>query len=124
MYFSSLKDLKGQEAAILSYIDPLVAILVSVSILGESINPVQILGGILILGFTLLNELKGKVLGAKSWCASRNWEFTIYNYKKLKVESRKQKVEENQTRISSSKGEFGSFSFCFLFYSSDEPTDQ
>ncbi len=66
MYFSSLKDLKGQEAAILSYIDPLVAILVSVSILGESINPVQILGGILILGFTLLNELKGKVLGAKS----------------------------------------------------------
>ncbi len=60
VYFSSLKDLKGQEAAILSYIDPFVAILVSVSILGESINPVQILGGTLILGFTLLNEFSGK----------------------------------------------------------------
>lgn len=56
MYFSSLKDLTGQEAAILSYIDPLVAVFVSVLILGESITFIQILGGILILGFTLLNE--------------------------------------------------------------------
>jgi len=56
MYFSSLKSLKGQEAAILSYIDPLVAIIVSVTILGEGISGIQILGGALILGFTLLNE--------------------------------------------------------------------
>ncbi len=56
MYFSSLKSLKGQEAAILSYIDPLVAIIVSVTILGEGISGIQILGGVLILGFTLLNE--------------------------------------------------------------------
>ena len=58
LYFSSLKDLKGQEAAILSYTDPLVAIIVSVSFLGETISLTQILGGILILGFTLLNEIK------------------------------------------------------------------
>jgi RarD protein len=58
MYFSSLKDLKGQEAAILSYIDPLVAIIVSITILQESINTLQIIGGVMILGFTLLNELK------------------------------------------------------------------
>lgn len=57
MYFSSLKQLKGQEAAILGYIDPLVAIIVSVSLLGESIDFTQIIGGILILGFTLLNEV-------------------------------------------------------------------
>lgn len=57
MYFSSLKQLKGQEAAVLGYIDPLVAIIVSVSVLGESIDFTQIVGGILILGFTLLNEL-------------------------------------------------------------------
>lgn len=57
MYFSSLKDLKGQEAAILSYIDPLVAILVSVIILGETISLMQIVGGTMILGFTLLNDL-------------------------------------------------------------------
>lgn len=58
LYFSSLKELPGQEAAILSYIDPLVALLVSVFILGEQILPVQILGGMMILGFTLWNELK------------------------------------------------------------------
>jgi RarD protein len=58
LYFSSLKDLDGQEAAILSYIDPLVAVIVSVTILGESMNLVQIIGGMMILGFTLLNEIK------------------------------------------------------------------
>ena len=57
LYFSSLKELKGQEAAILSYIDPFVAIIVSVTILGESILLMQVMGGILILGFTLLNEI-------------------------------------------------------------------
>lgn len=58
LYFSSLKDLKGQEAAILSYIDPLVAIIVSVMILNETITSMQMVGGMMILGFTLLNELK------------------------------------------------------------------
>ena len=57
LYFSSLKTLPGQKAAILSYIDPLVAILVSVLILGEQMSLVQIIGGGLILGFTLWNEL-------------------------------------------------------------------
>ena len=57
LYFSSLKDLKGQEAAIFSYIDPLVAIIISVMILNESMSLVQILGGLMILGFTLFNEL-------------------------------------------------------------------
>ena len=56
MYFSSLKELPGQEAAILSYIDPLVAVVVSVVFLGERITPLQIVGGILILGFAVLNE--------------------------------------------------------------------
>ena len=57
VYFSSLKDVPGQEAAILSYIDPLVAVLVSVTILGESMTLLQIAGGVLILGFTLWNEI-------------------------------------------------------------------
>lgn len=56
MYFSALKDLAGQETAILSYIDPLVAVLVSVLILGERMTFVQMLGGMFILGFTLWNE--------------------------------------------------------------------
>ena len=58
LYFSALKELPGQEAAILSYIDPLVAVLVSVFVLGEGMTAMQLLGGALILGFTLLNEIK------------------------------------------------------------------
>ena len=57
LYFSSLKDLSGQKAAILSYIDPLIAVVISVTLLGESMSLVQVIGGVLILGFTLWNEL-------------------------------------------------------------------
>jgi len=60
LYFSSLKELPGQKAAILSYIDPLVAVLISVTILGESMTVWQVIGGILILGFTLWNEISPK----------------------------------------------------------------
>lgn len=57
LYFSSLKDLTGQQAAILSYIDPLVAVVISVAVLGEAITVSQLIGGVLILGFTLWNEI-------------------------------------------------------------------
>lgn len=56
LYFSALKELPGQTAAILSYIDPLVAVLVSVLLLGEAITPLQMIGGLMILGFTMWNE--------------------------------------------------------------------
>lgn len=58
LYFSALKDVSGQQAAILSYADPLVAVLCSVFILGEAISLPQIIGGVLILGFTLWNEVE------------------------------------------------------------------
>lgn len=57
LYFSSLKELPGQKTAILSYIDPLVAVLVSVLVLGEGMTAMQVIGGVLILGFTLWNEI-------------------------------------------------------------------
>ena len=60
LYFSSLKEMTGQKAAILSYIDPLVAVLVSVTILGEELTILQAIGGLLILGFTLWNEIPSK----------------------------------------------------------------
>ena len=58
LYFSALKDVSGQKAAILSYIDPLVAVLISVLFLREPMGPIQWVGGALILGATLLNELQ------------------------------------------------------------------
>ena len=57
LYFSSLRDLPGQEAAILSYVDPLVAVVIGVLVLKEPLSWQQLLGGLLILGFTLWNEL-------------------------------------------------------------------
>ena len=58
LYFSNLKSVSGQEAAILSYVDPLVAVLVSVTLLHEPMTMPQLIGGALILGFTVWNELE------------------------------------------------------------------
>jgi len=63
LYFSALKALPGQKAAILSYIDPLVAVLASVCILGETMRVWQVVGGLLILGFTLWNEVGSRATG-------------------------------------------------------------
>ncbi|MBR3893525.1 MAG: EamA family transporter [Clostridia bacterium] len=60
MYFSALKELPGQKVAILSYVDPLVAVLVSVIWLHEKMTLPQIVGGLLILGFTLWSELPAR----------------------------------------------------------------
>lgn len=57
LYFPALKDLPGQKAAILSYLDPLVAVLLSITVLGEAMTVWQAIGGGLILGFTLWSEL-------------------------------------------------------------------
>lgn len=60
MYFTAIKELPGHEIALLSYVDPLVAVLVSVVWLNEAMTLLQIIGGALILGSTLLSELKIK----------------------------------------------------------------
>lgn len=60
LYFSSLVKMSGQKVSILSYIDPLVAVILSWTVLGESMTPTQIAGGALILGFTLINEIEIK----------------------------------------------------------------
>lgn len=60
LYFTALPDLRGQEASILSYIDPLLACVLSFTLLGEPTTALQLFGGVLILGFTLLNEIGGK----------------------------------------------------------------
>ena len=57
LYFSALHALKGQTAALLSYIDPLTAILLSTLLLNEEMSVLKVVGGILILGGTMLNEI-------------------------------------------------------------------
>ena len=41
----------------MSYLDPLVAVILDVTVMGQPLGPWKLTGGILILGFTLLNEL-------------------------------------------------------------------
>lgn len=60
LYFSSLKELKGQTIAVLSYIDPITAVLISALFLGEQLTMFQIIGGVLILGSTFISEIQGK----------------------------------------------------------------
>ena len=57
MYFSALSILPGQESAILSYIDPFIAVVLSALVLGETITPLQLIGGAVILLSTLINEI-------------------------------------------------------------------
>ena len=60
LYFSSLQKLPGQTVALVCYIDPLTALLVSGAFLGEKLLAVQIAGAVLILGGACLGELKFK----------------------------------------------------------------
>ncbi len=60
LFFVSVRTLKGQQTAILSYVDPVVAILVSVMVFREPISGIQILGAGFILGFSVLYELVGQ----------------------------------------------------------------
>lgn len=60
LYFSSLQKLPGQTVALVCYIDPLTALLVSGAFLGEKLLGMQIAGAVLILGGACLGELKFK----------------------------------------------------------------
>ncbi|MBI0579355.1 EamA family transporter [Neobacillus cucumis] len=56
LYFTSIKELKGQRIAVLSYIDPISAVIFAAIFLGEGMGLMQMVGGILILGSTFLSE--------------------------------------------------------------------
>jgi RarD protein len=60
MYFGSMRELSAQTVAIFSYIDPILAVILSAAILGEPMGLGVIIGGILILGATLAGELGGE----------------------------------------------------------------
>ncbi|AKL83161.1 YxxF [Bacillus atrophaeus UCMB-5137] len=58
LFFSGMQKFKGQSIAMLSYVDPFVAILISAIILQEQMTIVQMLGGALLLGSTFVSENK------------------------------------------------------------------
>lgn len=60
LYFGSMDYLSGQSVAVLSYIDPVVAVVISATILKETMDLVTFLGALLILGAALISELPSK----------------------------------------------------------------
>lgn len=60
LYFGSLMDLKAQTAAILSYIDPVVAIILSALLLKERMDVFGAVGAVLVLGAAIVSELPEK----------------------------------------------------------------
>ncbi|ULT57403.1 DMT family transporter [Neobacillus drentensis] len=58
LFFSGMEKLRGQSIAMLSYVDPFVAILISAIVLHEQMTINQMLGGALLLGSTFVSETK------------------------------------------------------------------
>lgn len=58
LYFASLENLAAQKAALFSYIDPIVAVLLSNFLLGEKMGGLEIAGTICVLFATIASEIK------------------------------------------------------------------
>ncbi len=56
LYFGSMQRLKAQTVAVLSYIDPVFALLLSAAVLHESLTPLGIVGAALIIGSAIISE--------------------------------------------------------------------
>ncbi len=60
LYFGSMGNLRAQTIAIMSYIDPVTAIILSALFLREPITPAAAVGALLILGAALVSELPSR----------------------------------------------------------------
>lgn len=58
MYFSSLQQIKAQTVALVSYLDPVVALLLSVFVLSEPMTVLGGIGAVLVLASMLASECK------------------------------------------------------------------
>ena len=59
LYFKSISYLPAQTSALLSYIDPIFAVLLSVLVLKESMSVAAFIGAAMILGAAIVSEQKG-----------------------------------------------------------------
>lgn len=60
MYFASLDGISAQTAAVISYIDPVTALILSALVLGESLTLYGVIGALLIIGSSIMSELEIK----------------------------------------------------------------
>ncbi|MGG4046328.1 DMT family transporter [Paenibacillus favisporus] len=59
-FFAGMKVLNGQSIAVLSYIDPLTSLLISVLVIGERMTLQQLIGAVLLLGSIWIGETRGR----------------------------------------------------------------
>ncbi|MBQ3013852.1 MAG: EamA family transporter [Clostridia bacterium] len=60
LYFGAMRDLSAQTVALFSYIDPILAVVLSELLLNETMGWGGVVGGVLILGATFVGELWGE----------------------------------------------------------------
>ena len=60
LYFGGIQDVNAQTAAILSYLDPVLSIILSAVILRERLDIFSVIGAVLILGSALYSELPAR----------------------------------------------------------------
>ena len=58
LYFSGMQKLSGQSVALISYLDPVSALLFSALLLHESLTMVQLVGAVFIIGGAMFGEIK------------------------------------------------------------------
>lgn len=56
LYFASIQHISAQSAALMSYIDPVVAIILSATLLREGMSALSVIGVILVLGSAIAGE--------------------------------------------------------------------
>ena len=60
LYFGSMDKLSAQTVALFSYIDPIVAVILSALLLREHMGVSEIIGAVLVLGSTIIGEIEFK----------------------------------------------------------------
>ena len=60
LYFGSIAHVPAQTAALMSYIDPVVAVLLSLTLLKESMSLLSLFGAVLVIGAMIASEIEPK----------------------------------------------------------------
>lgn len=66
LYFGSMDGLRAQSVALLSYIDPVSALMFSALLLKEPLSPAGILGAVMIIGSAIVSEIEFRPSGGKA----------------------------------------------------------
>lgn len=68
LYFGSLRNVPAQTAALFSYIDPTVAVLISALVLKEGITAEAAVGVVMVIGAAMASEIDFKKVKLKEKC--------------------------------------------------------